>query len=778
MASLGSAYISLYPEMNGFEAKIQAALSKIRIPEWDIPTPKIPAPKVPDPELPDFPTDEPDKYKSHLSALAGVAIGVASELAGRLFDAVANLGGQMVEAADSSQKFASTLSFAGVDGSTIEQLTASTQAYADQTVYDLTDIRNVTAQLASNGVDNYAQLAEAAGNLNAVAGGNAETFKSVGMVMTQTAGSGKLMTENWNQLTDAIPGASGALQQAMLDAGAFSGNFRDAMENGEISADEFFAAVQKLGMQDVAVQAATSTSTIEGALGNLEASVVGVGSQVISSLTPMITGAMSGLSGIIGGVGAAISTAGSYFSDWNGNLAAMSQEMGAAATNGDLAALMIQDIAGQFGIGAQQSAGFADAVALVVDSFTPLGSALQSMGATLAPLMQALGTALLGAFSQLGTALAPVVPMVASVRTALVGIATQAAAVLIPILTQIASFIGGTLVPIVAPAIQSIVATVQAAIPLVQTIITAALSAIQAAWNAVWPVLAPVVQAVFSVVSTVVQTVMGAVQGVISAVMAAINGDWSGVWSAIQGVAGTVWSGIQSVISTVASAIQGVISGALSAIQGVWDSVWGSVSSFVSSTWDDVSSTVSSGIDSVIGFISGLPGQIMGFFSDAGSWLINAGSSIIDGLISGIQSAIGGAISTVSDAVSQIRSFFPFSPAKRGPFSGHGYTTWSGRALMRDWGDAIARNGYVAVRAVDGVMGDVRDAFSAQPVPPAISAASYASAAGAPPSSAGPMEAAAYLLAGLPGVIRGSVPDALSLDGRTFGQLVRRYQTV
>ncbi len=47
------------------------------------------------------------------------------------------------------------------------------------------DDQSVTAQLAPNGV---ATFARAAGNLNAVAGGNKETFKSVAMVMTQTAG--------------------------------------------------------------------------------------------------------------------------------------------------------------------------------------------------------------------------------------------------------------------------------------------------------------------------------------------------------------------------------------------------------------------------------------------------------------------------------------------------------------------------------------------------------------------------------------------------------------
>ena len=148
------------------------------------------------------------------------------------------------------------------------------QDYAARTVYDLETVANTTAQLGANGVANFEQLTEAAGNLNAVAGGNADTFKSVAMVLTQTAGAGKLTTENWNQLADAIPGASGVLQQAMLENGAYVGNFREAMEDGEITADEFNQAIMQLGFTDAAVQASESTATIEGALGNLKANVV------------------------------------------------------------------------------------------------------------------------------------------------------------------------------------------------------------------------------------------------------------------------------------------------------------------------------------------------------------------------------------------------------------------------------------------------------------------------------------------------------------------------
>ena len=209
---------------------------------------------------------------------------------------VGGFAGEAISASDATEKFVSTLQFAGVDTSTIDRLKDSAKAYADETVYDLSDIQSITAQLAANNVKDFDRLAEAAGNLNAVAGGSSETFRSVGMVLTQTAGQGKLTTENWNQLADAIPGASGQLQKALSAAGAYTGNFREAMEAGEISADEFNAAILDLGMTDVAREAATSTSTMEGAWGNFQATMVSGAMQLVDAVKPAVTGLLSDIS--------------------------------------------------------------------------------------------------------------------------------------------------------------------------------------------------------------------------------------------------------------------------------------------------------------------------------------------------------------------------------------------------------------------------------------------------------------------------------------------------
>mgnify|MGYP004583000589 CR=1 FL=1 len=242
---------------------------------------------------------------ARFSAMAGAVGGFTSSVVSKAVSAFASLGSLMVDASDSAQKFASTMSFAGVSDKTIQKLTASTQNYADKTVFNLSDIRNTTAQLASNGVKNYDKLAEAAGNLTAVAGGGAEAYKSVAMVLTQTAGAGKLTTENWNQLSDAIPGASGKLQAAMRKNGAFTGDFRDAMEKGQISAEEFNKTILQLGMTDVAKRAAESTTTFEGAMGNWEAAVQKFGMTVLDKVKPQLTGALNTMTDRI-----------SQFTDW------------------------------------------------------------------------------------------------------------------------------------------------------------------------------------------------------------------------------------------------------------------------------------------------------------------------------------------------------------------------------------------------------------------------------------------------------------------------------
>ena len=518
-------------------------------------------------------------------AAAGAVGGLVSSGIEMAVDAIGDLTGDIIEASDSADKFKSTLNFAGLDTGTIDALTASTQTYADQTVYSISDIRNVTAQLAANGVQGFDKLAEAAGNLNAVAGGNAQTFSSVGMVLTQTAGAGKLTTENWNQLANAIPGASGKLQEAMLKNGAYTGNFRDAMEKGEISAEEFNQAIMDLGMTDVAKEAATSTSTIEGAMGNLEASVVGVGTTILdqfkgplTSGINMLTQKISGLSGVFTGL---VQTIGPILSQ----------------------------------IGTTFQTAFQPVVGIVQSQLLP---ALQ-------PLMSAL--------QNLGNAIMPII--------------TAAIQTIAPVLSTLVSNIGQTMSVIataVTPVINNIAALIQAVLPVIQSAFQICGTYIQGVINAVFPFIQTVVTSVMNVVNAIISTVLAAINGDWSGVWEGIQNIVSSVWNGIQSIVSGAINAVSGVISSVLSGISGIFSSVWNGIKGAVSHAWSGITSAVSSGVSSMMEFVTSIPSRIMGVFSGAGSWLLSAGENIIQGLIKGIKNAIGGAISAVKDAVGGII--------------------------------------------------------------------------------------------------------------------------------------
>lgn len=518
-------------------------------------------------------------------AAAGAVGGLVSSGIGMAVDAIGDLTGDIIEASDSADKFKSTLNFAGLDTGTIDALTASTQTYADQTVYSISDIRNVTAQLAANGVQGFDKLAEAAGNLNAVAGGNAQTFSSVGMVLTQTAGAGKLTTENWNQLADAIPGASGKLQEAMLKNGAYTGNFRDAMEKGEISAEEFNQAIMDLGMTDTAKEAATSTSTIEGAMGNLEASVVGVGTTILDQFKGPLT---SGIS------------------------------------------LLAQGVSGLSGV-------FTGLVQTIGPILSQIGTTFQTAFQPVVEIVQ----------SQLLPALQPLMSALQNLGNAIMPIITAAIQTIAPVLSTLVSNIGQTMSVIataVTPVINNIASLIQAVLPAIQSAFQIWGTYIQGVINAVFPFIQTVVTSVMNVVNAIISTVLAAINGDWSGVWEGIQNIVSSVWNGIQSIVSGAINAVSGVISSVLSGISGIFSSVWNGIKGAVSSAWSGITSAVSSGVSSMMNFITSIPSRIMGVFSGAGSWLLSAGQNIIQGLINGITNAIGGAISAVKNAVSGII--------------------------------------------------------------------------------------------------------------------------------------
>lgn len=286
-ADLGTAWLNVVPSFQGLQKSIESELGAVNV------------------------SGATSSWGSRLGDSLTRGIGGALETIGKLglgatAAAVGGIGAALgayipeaIKASDATDKFQNTLKFAGVDPGKIKDLTSAAQTYADKTIYDLQDIQSMTSKLAANGVKGFDKLAEAAGNLTAAAGGGKNEFAAFGYAMVQVNAAGRLMTQDWNQIANAIPGGAGKIMAALKDMGAYTGDFRDAMAKGKISAEDFNKAITQLGFDEVAIKAAQSATTFEGAWGNLEASLnkelTGSLKEVKKPMTELINAVADGL---------------------------------------------------------------------------------------------------------------------------------------------------------------------------------------------------------------------------------------------------------------------------------------------------------------------------------------------------------------------------------------------------------------------------------------------------------------------------------------------------
>lgn len=548
--------------------------------------------------------------------------------------------GQAVTQSDATDKFKQTLAFAGLTRKQIAGLTASAQTYADQTVYNLSDIQNATAQLAANGIKNSDSLVKSLGNLNAVAGGNADSFQSVAMVLTQTAGAGKLTTDNWNQLANAIPGASGILQAQLKKNGAYVGNFRDAMAKGEITAAEFNKAIAQTGGTKAAQQAATSTKTIEGAWGNLQATVVGGLAKMVTAFKPLITGGMNALSAAFGHV----STVANGFI---GNL-----------TKGPMLKNLL---AGLSGIGTSIAHLFSGInFGAVVSALSPIGSVVKGMLPALASLGNAwkqIGQLVGQLILQLAPKLLPVLITLAR----LVGkTLTTAFSTIAPIMVQIAKDLFPVLLQVIS-----------ALLPIGMQLVKSLLPVLLTLFKALAPLLVPIAQLIGTLARNLLPIVV-AILKVLTPILVFLVKILAGLigWVAKVVAAFVKWIAtstllrdvFRAVVNFFAHTVVGFFSKTLPA-------AFKTAVDWVRTQWVAITGWFAKPMDAALTWIRATWGKITGAFNSARSWVGStwrAGWSKVSGWIGNAvdkgrdlsNQAVGGIRTNLSNMVSWGRTSF------------------------------------------------------------------------------------------------------------------------
>jgi phage-related protein len=305
---------------------------------------------------------------------------------------------------------------------------------------------------------------------------------------------------------------------------------------------------------------------------------------------------------------------------------------------------------------------------LIAQLATVIGGALGQAAAVVVPIIATLVSTMSGVWVsimptivQLVTALAGAIAVLAPV---ILGVVSALAPLVVALVSQLAPVFVQLVTSVLPPLITIFSAIVAAIAPLITMIAGLLIPVIQA--------LLPVVTAVFGALVPIISAALQIVQGVIQVVLGIITGNWSQAWSGLKGIVSGVWNLIVGVIRGAIGIVSSVISAAIGVIVAIW-----------TSGWRAVGSAVSTGINNVVGLVRGLGGTISGIVGGFGSLLFSAGQAVIQGFIDGIKGMVGAVGDAVGGVMDFVKGFFPHSPAKRGPFSGAGWTAVgkSGAAL-------------------------------------------------------------------------------------------------
>ena len=585
--------------------------------------------------------------------IKGSFIGSALEQATeRVSDFFKDMVTQATESFDALKSYQSTMKFAGFDTSEIKKGEEELKEYSKETIYNVGEMSNTAATLAANGVKNYVTVTKALGNLVAVAGGSTQDMQSASLALTQMVGAGKMYAGDWNQFINGIPGASGKLKKALKDAGAYTGNFKDAMSKGQISAQEMIAAIEKLGNTKIAKKAATDTSKFSVAWQGAQEAVQDGILKLMDSL------GTSGFTGAISAAGDsaynALASIGHWISKHKDQIATLGKKLGYIKDD-------LEEIGGDIGQGFIQF--FKDSykwISKVTDKTGDGNDALDSLGLALDKVAENKDT-----LRAIGKGLAAITTAMLGLK-AIKGVAGLVTTLVKPFASLISlfmSFSGGPIIlAIVAigaafalaykhikpfrdfvnaigkkarSAFNSVAKTIskvfgqvsKAMAPIIKEFTKAwkqLLEFIKVLWKDISAVVVGALKILFVVMSPLLLVIIGLVRLAMTTIKALINGAmgfiktlWHVTWKSIGTILKTAWNVIIDIIKYELKIITDILKLGTDILKGNWKNVWKDIKKIFSDAWNGMKSIVrdiwtgikeyvADGVNGVIDLINGM----------------------------------------------------------------------------------------------------------------------------------------------------------------------------
>lgn len=613
---------------------------------------------------------------------------------------------------------------------TFGSLKAGLSNYAANTAQQWTPVKEILAEVFSNAAASVKAKIEAmrasveSGVLSMVENvkGKASEFKTAFNEMLDATGIGDTISKLGTVVGNGLSTVKGALKSFGSEAASTLSEPFDGLAEkifGSFKGRNPFAPLTSAAKTVSAGLSATvggAVSRLAGRFGPLASTGKAAFATIGSAALKVSSGALKGFGVAANGVGAAIGKIGDIASRLGVTGAIFT---GLTAGFQTLFKLDPSQMAGKFdewqkslddtltGIQTKLPAmanAFASALPQTVASVTAalpgIADALMSVGQTLAPALMTILPQITKAFSDMFAELPGFIatygrPMLEAFGTLFATLAGQ--------IPSLMTSLGQALATGVQVAFSAIGDNSAAIAGFISGFGASLASGIQTLGATIVAALPSIGQSITTALPTLIPALMSAITSMITSLAAALPGIAVAITNQLPAIIGGLATGIVNGLPTLLGAFVSVAT----SIAVNFPRIFMAVALAVPAIIGNIAQPFAALGGRILGFIGSIPNQIIGLFAGAGSWLVASGAALMNGFKQGILNAVESVKSAVKGALQKVRDFFPFSPAKAGPFSGSGYTSVSGEHLMRDFGKAIGAQGAFVRGQVDSVLGSL-----------------------------------------------------------------------
>ena len=669
-----------------------------------------------------------------ITAPVGIAVGAVGGL-------TAALGWGRLKSVDTAQ---AQLKGLGYNTEDVNRITGQLTKALEGGMLTMGEATSAAASGMASGVEEGKELTRYIKVLDGAVAGSNGTFDEMNQIFARVQGSGKLMTGELDMIEQRMPGFSATMAKEL---GVPQEKLREMVSAGEISSDEFMDIMEGFA-GDMATEYAKSW---EGMVQNAKAYIGIIGEQLLGgvfeqskdSIAEFIdwmksdevqawaaeTGQALGdaFSKILSG----IKTVVTWFANLPGPVQKFALVLGGVAVAAGPVLLVIGTMISTIGTLVTTFGTILGVIAKIPAPLNILGGLFRMISPLLGLLkvgLLAVGGALKALWlTMLANPIVLIIAAVVAIVAALVWFFTQ---------TETGKKIWSAFMDWLGQAWEWIKTTAVTVFNAVVTAITTAWNWVKdtsvAIWNGfiswivgLWNGIIGTAKAVFLGIGTAIITAWNWIKTktsdvwnaiinwikdtwnkIITTISDAVNKvkNWiSDAWTMIKTMTAKLWNGIKMAIARAIISAVRTVQNKVNQIKNWIRNTWNSVKSTTSNAWNAIKNGVSNGINGAVNFVRRLPGRALSALGNIGSKLYNSGKAMIDGFKDGIVNAFNNAVNAVKNGLSRIRNFFPFSPAKEGPFSGKGYTIYSGQALTEDFAKGMSMAESDVVRQAEAI---------------------------------------------------------------------------